>query len=186
MMGIEYAASLGFRIKLNVVVLRGVNDGEVIDLADFALSRGFDITYIEEMPLGKIDSHQRNDTQFFSELIRQQIALRYVLTPVSDTTGGPARYCAVEGQTSKIGFISPLSNNFCGDCNRVRLTAEGKLLLCLGNDHSLDLKALIRRYPGEHDQLRSAIVNAMTNKPEKHHFDPERVDIVRFMNMTGG
>jgi len=185
--GIDAAQRAGFdNIKLNAVVLAGVNDQEVVDLARFAVEGGMDISFIEEMPLGEIDSHRRADTQFFSDRIRDMLADIYDLVPSAETTGGPSRYMRVRGTGSKIGFISPMSNNFCASCNRVRLTVEGKLLLCLGNEHSLDLKALVRRYPGDEDRLRDAIVAAIGRKPEKHHFDPERVDIVRFMNATGG
>ncbi|KJS05234.1 MAG: molybdenum cofactor biosynthesis protein A [Gammaproteobacteria bacterium BRH_c0] len=185
--GIEAARQAGFEnIKLNVVVLAGVNDHEVEDLARFAIDRGMDISFIEEMPLGHIDSHQRADTQFFSDRILDTLSRAWTLVPSTESTGGPSRYHRVQGTESKIGFISPMSNNFCASCNRVRLTVEGKLLLCLGNEHDLDLKALVRRFPGEADRLKDAIIGAIGRKPEKHHFDPDRVDIVRFMNATGG
>ncbi len=184
--GIDAAQARGFHIKLNAVVLAGVNDDEVLPLARYAVERGMDISYIEEMPLGQIDSHSRADTRFFSDRIRDRLADAFELMPSAETTGGPSRYYRVQGSGAKIGFISPLSNNFCASCNRVRLTAEGRLLLCLGNEDSLDLKALVRRHPGDGERLRHAIVTAIGRKPEKHHFDPERVDIVRFMNATGG
>ncbi|MCK9502853.1 MAG: GTP 3',8-cyclase MoaA [Porticoccaceae bacterium] len=185
--GIEAAQRASFeKIKLNAVVLAGVNDDEVADLARFAVDRGMDISFIEEMPLGNIDSHRRSDTQIFSDSIREKLAGIYTLTSSTETTGGPSRYFRVSGTGSKIGFISPMSNNFCGSCNRVRLTVEGKLLLCLGNENAVDLKAVVRRYPGEMDRLKDAIVKAIAHKPEKHYFDAERVDIVRFMNATGG
>lgn len=185
--GIRAAIDAGFEgIKLNAVVLRGVNDGEVADLARFAVDNGLDISYIEEMPLGHIDSHQRRDTQMFSEWIRETLARHHDLMPSAESTGGPSRYYRVQGTDSKIGFISPMSNNFCASCNRVRLTVEGRLLLCLGNEDSRDLKALVRRYPGDDRVLKEAIVEAIGRKPEKHHFDPDRVDVVRFMNATGG
>lgn len=185
--GIEAARRAGFEnIKLNAVVLAGVNDHEVEDLARFAIDRGMDISFIEEMPLGHIDSHQRSDTQFFSDRTLDTLSRAWTLIPSAESTGGPSRYHRVQGTQSKIGFISPMSNNFCASCNRVRLTVEGKLLLCLGNEHDLDLKALVRRYPGEIDRLKDAIIGAIGRKPEKHHFDADRVDIVRFMNATGG
>lgn len=185
--GVDAAQKAGFaRIKLNAVVLAGINDSEVEALARFAIERELDISFIEEMPLGYIDSHQRRETQCFSEAIRARLERHYNLTPTLETTGGPSRYYLVAGSEAKIGFISPMSNNFCASCNRVRLTVEGKLLLCLGNDHAMDLKALVRRYPGDVEKLKGAIVAAIASKPEKHHFDPGRVDIVRFMNATGG
>ena len=185
--GIESAQKAGFaNIKLNAVILAGVNDGEILDLAKFAINGDMDISFIEEMPLGDIDSHRRAETQVFSEKIKEVLSGHYSLVSSAETTGGPARYYRIQGRTSKVGFISPMSNNFCSSCNRVRLTVEGKLLLCLGNDHSVDLKKVIRSHPGDRTALKSAIVQAIGGKPERHHFDPEKVDIVRFMNMTGG
>ena len=108
------------------------------------------------------------------------------MTDSVETTGGPSRYVRVAGSDSKIGFISPMSNNFCDSCNRVRMTAEGRLLLCLGNEQSMDLRAVMRSHPGDSALLRSKIVQALQDKPERHEFDPNRTDIVRFMNMTGG
>ncbi|MGB2155235.1 MAG: GTP 3',8-cyclase MoaA, partial [Porticoccaceae bacterium] len=130
--GIQAAASAQFeRVKLNAVILAGFNDDEILDLAQFAVDNQMDISFIEEMPLGEISSHQRASTQITSEQIRDQLAQRFHLLDSAETTGGPSRYVAVAGTESKIGFISPLSNNFCSSCNRVRLTAEGRLLLCL-------------------------------------------------------
>ena len=185
--GIQAATEAKFqRVKLNAVILAGFNDDEVLDLARFAIEREMDISFIEEMPLGEISSHQRATTQITSETIREQLSREFTLIDSAETTGGPSRYARVANTESKIGFISPLSNNFCSTCNRVRLTAEGRLLLCLGNEHSVDLRAVLRTYPGDSERLKETIVEAMDNKPERHYFDPEQVDIVRFMNMTGG
>lgn len=184
--GIDSARALGFAIKLNTVVLAGVNDQEVNALARYAVEQGMDISFIEEMPLGHIDSHRRADTRFFSERIRERLANEFDLVASTETTGGPSRYFRVQGHSSRIGFISPLSNNFCTGCNRVRLTVEGRLLLCLGNEDAVDLKTVVRAHPGDSERLEKAIRAAIGHKPEKHHFDPERVDIVRFMNATGG
>ena len=185
--GIQAATEAQFqRVKLNAVILAGFNDDEVLDLARFAIEREMDISFIEEMPLGEISSHQRATTQITSETIREQLSREFTLIDSAETTGGPSRYARVANTESKIGFISPLSNNFCSTCNRVRLTAEGRLLLCLGNEHSVDLRAVLRNYPGDSERLKETIVEAMDNKPERHYFDPEQVDIVRFMNMTGG
>jgi cyclic pyranopterin phosphate synthase len=185
--GIQAATEAKFqRVKLNAVILAGFNDDEVLDLARFAIEREMDISFIEEMPLGEISSHQRATTQITCETIREQLSREFTLTDSAETTGGPSRYARVANTESKIGFISPLSNNFCSTCNRVRLTAEGRLLLCLGNEHSVDLRAVLRNYPGDSERLKETIVEAMDNKPERHYFDPEQVDIVRFMNMTGG
>jgi cyclic pyranopterin phosphate synthase len=185
--GIAAARRAGFAaIKLNAVVLAGSNDHEVADLARFALDGGMDIAFIEEMPLGHIDSHRRRDTQCFSERIREALARTWELLPSAESTGGPARYFRVRGSANKIGFISPMSQNFCSHCNRVRLTAEGQLLLCLGEDRSLDLRRLVRANPGNLEPLKEAIVAAMGRKPERHNLDSGRIDVVRFMNATGG
>jgi len=185
--GIEAAIDAGFkRVKLNAVILDGFNQDEVVDLAQYAISNGLDISFIEEMPLGAISSHQRKNTQISSQYIKDQLISRFNLLESTDKTGGPSRYMQVVGSQSRIGFISPISDNFCASCNRVRLTAEGRLLLCLGNEHSVDLRAVIRAYPGHTEPLKAAIIKAMQIKPERHHFDPQRTDIVRFMNMSGG
>ena len=185
--GIDAAGAAQFKkIKLNAVILAGFNDDEVLDLAQFAVDRGMDISFIEEMPLGEISSHKRVNTQITSSQIREQLDSKFTLTDSAETTGGPSRYARVANSESKIGFISPMSNNFCESCNRVRMTAEGRLLLCLGNEHSLDLREILRAHPGDAELLKSSIITAIADKPERHYFDPEQVDIVRFMNMTGG
>ena len=186
--GIEAAREAGFRIKLNSVILRGRNDGEIPELIDFALSRGLDISFIEEMPLGEIDEHSRQAAYMSSEAVRERIREHYDLLSSPDTTAGPSRYWRIPGHDSRIGFISPHSHNFCHLCNRVRLTVEGRLLLCLGNEHSMDLKPLLRETPHDNDEpVRDAIVRAMDLKPFGHDFNLEEGEqLVRFMNMTGG
>ncbi|NVK41759.1 MAG: GTP 3',8-cyclase MoaA [Oceanospirillaceae bacterium] len=186
--GIAAAQEAGFtRIKLNAVVLKGRNDDEILDLVDFARDRELDISFIEEMPLGNISEHDRGETYCSSDDVRALIEDVYPLLPTTESTGGPSRYWRMADSDSRIGFISPHSHNFCGDCNRVRVTVEGKLLLCLGNEDAVDLKAQLRRYPGDVDRLKETIVNAIQKKPERHHFSHEGdVQIVRFMNMTGG
>lgn len=186
--GIDAAQRAGFeRIKLNAVILRGRNDDEVLDLVDFAVDRGLDLSFIEEMPLGRIQEHARDETFVASAELRDIIQQRYPLHASPEQTGGPSRYWRIPGQTIRIGFISPHSHNFCHLCNRVRLTAEGRLLLCLGNEHSVDLRAVLREFPDDADRLRESIVAAMALKPERHHFTlQDEPQIVRFMNMTGG
>ena len=185
--GIDCALESGFnKVKLNAVILDGVNDDEILDLADYAVERNMDISYIEEMPLGHISSHHRADTQIESKSIKEKLAEKYSLTPTTESTGGPSRYSQVSGSNSKIGFISPMSDNFCSGCNRVRLTVEGQLLLCLGNEHSLDLRAIVRSDSFTEEKLKDAIVSAIGRKPERHYFDPEDTQIVRFMSATGG
>ena len=185
--GIDCALESGFnKVKLNAVILDGVNDDEILDLADYAVARDMDISYIEEMPLGHISSHHRADTQIESKSIKEKLAEKYSLTPTTESTGGPSRYSQVSGSKSKIGFISPMSDNFCSGCNRVRLTVEGQLLLCLGNEHSLDLRAIVRSDSFTEEKLKDAIISAIGRKPERHYFDPEDTQIVRFMSATGG
>jgi len=185
--GIEAARVAQFKkLKLNAVILAGFNDDEVIDLANYAVDRGMDISFIEEMPLGEITSHQRAQTQISSEQIRQQLESQFTLLDSAETTGGPSRYLRVANTASKIGFISPMSNNFCESCNRVRLTVEGRFLLCLGNQHSADLRQILRSYPGDIERLKARILDAIQHKPERHYFDTEEPQILRFMNMTGG
>jgi cyclic pyranopterin phosphate synthase len=187
--GIDAANAAGFeRTKLNCVVMQGRNDHEINDLVAFAIDRGVDITFIEEMPLGTISEHSRAESFYSSEQVRERIAERYTLVNSTETTSGPSRYWRVaEAPHIRIGFISPHSHNFCATCNRVRVTVEGRLLLCLGNEHSADLKAVLRANPGQPDKLEKAIVNAMQLKPWKHNFElNDDVQVVRFMNMTGG
>ena len=186
--GIDAACEQGFeRLKLNAVILKGRNDDEILDLVAFARHREIDLSFIEEMPLGQIKEHDRALALMTSAEIREQIREHHALTPLQVSTGGPSRYFQLEETATRIGFISPHSHNFCSQCNRVRLTAEGRLLLCLGNEHSVDLRALVRDPSVDDDALQQAIVQAMDLKPEKHEFNlEEEPQIVRFMNMTGG
>ncbi|UYG00350.1 GTP 3',8-cyclase MoaA [Halomonas sp. GD1P12] len=186
--GIRAAKEVGFeRIKLNAVILKGRNDDEVLDLVDFARREGLDISFIEEMPLGDVSDHSRAETFYSSDDVKALIEARYPLMPSTVTTPGPSRYFKMSDSDSHIGFISPHSHNFCDSCNRVRVTVEGRLLLCLGNEHSVDLRAVLRRHPGDMDALKRAIIHALPLKPERHHFTTDGdVQVVRFMNMTGG
>jgi cyclic pyranopterin phosphate synthase len=172
---------------LNSVILRGRNDDEVLALVDFARTRELDISFIEEMPLGHISEHDRAESFCSSAELRAIIEARYPLTASLDSTGGPSRYWRMADSATRVGFISPHSHNFCHLCNRVRLTVEGRLLLCLGNEHSADLRAVMRARPGDAQALPDAIVQAMALKPERHHFALDgEPQIVRFMNTTGG
>ncbi|TVU70677.1 GTP 3',8-cyclase MoaA [Cobetia crustatorum] len=185
--GIRAARDEGFRIKLNAVVLKGRNDHEVVELVEFARQEGLDISFIEEMPLGEVSDHGREETFCSSDDVQARIEERYPLIPTLEDSLGPARYFRMADSESRVGFISPHSHNFCSTCNRVRVTVEGRLLLCLGNEHSLDLREIMRRYPDDIEPLKAAIIDAMHLKPERHHFTTNGdVQIVRFMNMTGG
>ncbi|RRC97446.1 GTP 3',8-cyclase MoaA [Amphritea balenae] len=187
--GIDAAIAAGFeRIKLNAVVLKGRNDDEVLDLVEFARHKGVDITFIEEMPLGAITEHDREEAYCSSDELHQIISQRYDLIDSTEKTGGPSHYYRMPDSDSRVGFISPHSHNFCSECNRVRMTVEGRLLLCLGNEHSMDLRQVMRDHPDNIEVLKQHMIQAMDLKPEQHHFDlsEEQPQIVRFMNMTGG
>ncbi|MXY89636.1 MAG: GTP 3',8-cyclase MoaA [Gammaproteobacteria bacterium] len=186
--GIDAAIAAGFdRLRINSVIMRGYNDDEVLPLVEYALDRGLDIAFIEEMPLGEASDHDREDTICSNDWVREQIESRYTLLDSAVKTAGPSRYVQVVGSKSRIGFISPVTHNFCADCNRVRVTVEGRLLLCLGNEHSMDLRAILRDSDKDFEDLKAAIVAAMDLKPERHYFyDKEHAQPVRLMNMTGG
>ncbi len=186
--GIDAAQAAGFKhTKINSVILNGRNEDEVLDLLEFCRKRQLDISFIEEMPLGLIDDHDRALTYCSSDAVRASIAQRYELTPSDDSTAGPSKYYTMPGSDIRVGFISPHSHNFCADCNRVRVTVEGRLLLCLGNEHSVDLKSILRAEECDQKLLQQAIIDAMQLKPEKHHFNlHDAPQILRFMSMTGG
>lgn len=186
--GIEAAREAGFeRVKLNTVVLKGRNHDEVQALAAYVLERGLDITFIEEMPLGEV-GRDRGEAYCSSDEVRAVLAEQYRLIESAESSGGPARYLRVDGYpNSRIGFISPHSHNFCDTCNRVRLTTEGRLLLCLGHENALDMRALVRRYPDSDEPVRDALERALQYKPARHEFSVGGdVQVLRFMNATGG
>ncbi len=185
--GIEAAREAGFKkLKLNAVIMKGRNDDEIIDLARYALEREMDISYIEEMPLGHV-THSRNESFFSSDQVRQVLASEFELTESVSKTGGPSRYFQVAGYENRIGFISPHSHNFCDSCNRVRVTTEGRLLLCLGQEHSMDLREVIRSNLGDMNKLKQAIIQSMEIKPKGHDFDIKAQPVLfRHMSVTGG
>lgn len=186
--GIEAAREAGFeRIKLNSVIMKGRNDDEVLALVEYCLARGLDISFIEEMPLGHV-GRDRGESFCSSDEVRELIAARYDIIDSAEQSGGPSRYIRLSGHNdSRIGFISPHSHNFCATCNRVRLTAEGRFLLCLGHENSIDLRGLLRRYPETDQPLQVAIEKALMKKPLMHEFSAEGdVQVLRFMNASGG
>ncbi len=186
--GIDAALDAGFeKLKINSVILRGRNEDEVCDLLEFAGSRGMDISFIEEMPLGVIGDHDRAAVFFSSDETRSALERRFSLLPSPERSGGPSRYFRVRETGTLVGFISPHSHNFCGDCNRVRLTCEGRLLLCLGQEHSVDLRRVLREHPGDEEALRQAVQDSMDIKPKGHDFDLRGAPVLlRYMNLTGG
>ena len=186
--GIEAAKQAGFdNIKLNTVLMRGVNDDEALPLLEFAIAQGIDISYIEEMPLGEVD-HTRGSTYVSNEATLRLLQTRYQLIGSTETTGGPARYWRIPGMQTRVGFISPHSHNFCESCNRVRITCKGELYLCLGQEDKVDLMPLLRTFPHDDEPVIEAILGAMRIKPKGHDFDLRRAApaVVRFMSVTGG
>jgi cyclic pyranopterin phosphate synthase len=186
--GIDAALAAGFRrVKINSVILKHRNHDEVRQLVEFAQSRGMDISFIEEMPIGHIDEHDRAEAYYSSDEILRDLRRHHPLVASDEASGGPSRYYRLNGSPHRIGFISPHSHNFCDSCNRVRLTAEGRLLLCLGQEHSVDLRRIVRAHPLDDAPLREAIVDAMRIKPAGHDFNLEAKPVIfRHMNATGG
>lgn len=186
--GIDSAIDTGFEgIKLNTVLMRNINDDETSDLVQFAIDKNIDISFIEEMPLGEIN-HSRESTYVSNADTLKLLQSEYPLLPSTETTGGPARYWRVAGTKTKIGFISPHSHNFCESCNRVRITCQGELYLCLGQEDKIELMPLLRENPDNDSPLIEAIINSMSIKPKGHDFDLKRAApaVVRFMSHTGG
>lgn len=186
--GIDAAIAAGFeRIRLNAVILRGQNDDDILPLTNFAVDKGVDIAFIEEMPLGQVNAAGKPLEFVASSEIATLLESHYRLTPLaSDAQAGPARYWQLGNTASRLGLISPHSNNFCASCNRLRVTAEGRLLLCLGNEHSISLRDHLRRGDSDSD-IAEQILRALNSKPERHIFDqPDEPQILRFMNASGG
>ena len=183
--GLMAAKQAGFQpIKLNMVALKGINDDEFEDMVEFCLKHDFTLRFIETMPMGETG---QNATNHYLDLqtVKQQLATRYNLVPGVMPGGGPARYMRVVGTDLRIGFITPISQHFCDTCNRVRLSADGTLYLCLGQDDKLELRPLLRQ--GISDEgLRDAILSAIARKPEKHEFRESPSQSVRLMSKTGG
>ncbi|AKH20489.1 GTP 3',8-cyclase MoaA [Sedimenticola thiotaurini] len=186
--GIDAALQAGFdRIKINAVILKHRNHDEVVDLVRFCQERGLDISFIEEMPLGVISEHDRAEAYYSSDQILGDLQQVYRMVPTTETTGGPSRYYRLGDSETRVGFISPHSHNFCDSCNRVRMTAEGRLLLCLGQEHSMDLRRVLRANPLDDAPLRAAIHASMKIKPKGHEFDLTSQPVLfRHMNATGG
>ncbi|MCU7853947.1 MAG: GTP 3',8-cyclase MoaA [Candidatus Thiodiazotropha sp. (ex Monitilora ramsayi)] len=186
--GIDAALEADFdRVKINAVILKHHNHDEITDLVRFAQDRGMDISFIEEMPLGHVGDHDRAAVYYSSDQILLDLQEHYELTATTENSGGPARYYRINGSPYRVGFISPHSHNFCDHCNRVRLTAEGRLLLCLGQEHSVDLRRVVRAHPMDDEPLQQAIIDSMLIKPKGHEFDLSTKPIIfRHMNATGG
>jgi cyclic pyranopterin phosphate synthase len=185
--GIEAAAAAGLGIKINMVAMRGINDHEIEPMLHWAHERGYGLTLIEGMPLGEVGM-DRVDAYLPLREMRERLMAKYTLEPTPHRTGGPARYDRVAETGGLIGFITPMSHNFCESCNRVRLTATGQLFMCLGQDAMVDLRAAIR--DGGPDALDRAMDQAMLLKPKGHDFVLDREHtgpaLARHMSVTGG
>ena len=186
--GIQAAKQAGFdNIKLNVVLMRDVNQDETLDLVNFAITQGLDISFIEEMPIGEVN-HSRANSFVSNQETLAAIQQHFALVASTQSTGGPARYWQIPNTKTKLGFISPHSHNFCESCNRVRISCKGELFLCLGQEDKVDLMPILRAHPDDDTPLIEAIVQSMQVKPEGHDFDLNRTQpaVVRFMSHTGG
>ena len=188
--GIDAAQKAGLRVKINTVALKGFNEDELFTLVQWCAERDMDLTFIEVMPMGDIGNEDRLDQYWKLTDLRAQLAQQYTLTDLAERTGGPARYVQLEETGQKIGFITPLTHNFCESCNRVRLTCTGELYMCLGQEDMADLRAPLRNNPADDAPLEQAIRNAIAHKPKGHDFDYSRqaVDgqMSRHMSHTGG
>lgn len=185
MAGLMSAKGAGLSpIKINMVVMAGVNDDEVEDMVEFCLQHDFTLRFIETMPMGDTG---RSASEHYIDLqtVRQRLEKRFDLLPGVMPGGGPARYVQVAGTDLKIGFITPISQHFCESCNRVRLSVDGTLYLCLGQEDKVELRPLLRRGIGD-TELEQAIVSAIAKKPERHEFREKPEQVVRFMSLTGG
>ncbi len=183
--GLMAAKDAGFTpIKINMVVMKDVNDDEVEDLVDFCIEHDFTLRFIETMPIGDTG---RAATDRFVDLqtVKARLARRYDLLPGVMPGGGPARYVQVAGTNLRIGFITPISQHFCDTCNRVRLSVDGTLYMCLGQEHRFELQPLLRAGCSD-TELDDAILHAIVLKPERHEFNEKPEQVLRFMSMTGG
>ena len=188
--GIEAAQKAGLRVKLNAVALKDFNEDELFDLVNFCAERDVDLTFIEVMPMGDMQGDDHIGKFWALTELREELAKSYTLTPLAERTGGPARYVRLEETGQKVGFITPLSHNFCESCNRVRMTCTGDLYTCLGQDGKSDLKTPLRTHPGDAEYLENAIRAAIALKPKGHDFDYSREKTsgltARHMSHTGG
>ncbi|HUD28288.1 MAG TPA: GTP 3',8-cyclase MoaA [Novosphingobium sp.] len=186
--GLAAAREAGLRVKLNTVALKGINEHEIADLVAWAHGQGFDATLIEVMPLGEVEE-DRIDHYLPLLAVQDDLARRWTLTPSGHRTGGPARYWDVAETGGRLGLITPLTNNFCEGCNRIRVTATGQLYACLGGNEQVDLRAALRSENPDH-ALTEALDVAMKIKPARHHFAIDQRGaapaLPRHMSMTGG
>ena len=187
--GIDAAQKAGLRVKINTVALKGFNEDELFTLAEWCAARDMDLTFIEVMPMGDLGGEDRVGQYWSLNDLRQQLEQQYTLTDLAHRTGGPARYVRAEESGQQIGFITPLTHNFCESCNRVRLTCTGELFMCLGQEDNADLRAPLRSSESD-APLEEAIRAAIERKPKGHDFDYSRQkadgQVSRHMSHTGG
>ncbi len=188
--GIDAAQKAGLRVKINAVALKGFNDVELLTITKWCAERDMDLTWIEVMPMGDIGNEDRLDQYWKLDDLRDRLREHYTVTDLPDSTGGPARYVRLEETGQRIGFITPLTHNFCESCNRVRLTCTGELFMCLGQEDNADLRAALRDNPDSEAPLEDAIRSAILLKPKGHDFDYSRQSVdgkmSRHMSHTGG
>ena len=183
--GIEAAQASGIRIKINMVALKGLNDQEFEHMLSWCGDKGMDLTLIETMPLGEVEE-DRTERYMPLDSVRRRLEERFTLIPTLYRTGGPARYYEVKETRGRIGFITPLTNNFCAGCNRIRITATGTIFGCLGHDQRVELRDLLRS--GGADAVQAALDALIAAKPQRHQFDIGRAApaVQRHMSVTGG
>ncbi|MCB2100792.1 MAG: GTP 3',8-cyclase MoaA [Rhodobacterales bacterium] len=187
MQGLDAATAAGLKIKINAVAMRGLNEDAFDELVRWCGARGYDLTFIETMPMGDVDGYRVDQYLPLTE-VRRRLEALWTLTDVPDRTGGPARYARVAETGGRVGFITPMTHNFCESCNRVRLTCTGQLYMCLGQEDSADLRAALRRSEGD-DAVLAAIDEAIGRKPKGHDFIIDRHNrpaVGRHMSVTGG
>ena len=188
--GLDAAQRAGLRVKINAVALKGFNEDELFTMTQWCASRDMDLTWIEVMPMGDMGETDRIGQYWSLNDVRDALRTQYTLTDLTERSGGPARYVRIEETGQKVGFITPLSHNFCESCNRVRLTCTGELYMCLGQEDMADLRAPLRDHPNTSEPLENAIRRAIERKPKGHDFDYSRQQISgqmsRHMSHTGG
>jgi cyclic pyranopterin phosphate synthase len=189
MAGLDAAKRVGLKVKINAVALRGINEDEIDDLVAWCGSEGFDLVLIEVMPMGDIGGETRLEQYLPLSLVRARLEQRWTLDDSDYRTGGPARYTTVRETGGRLGFITPLTHNFCESCNRVRLTCTGTLFMCLGQEDAADLRTPVRQSESD-EPLERAIREAIDRKPKGHDFiidrRHQRPAIARHMSVTGG
>jgi len=188
--GIDAAQAAGLHVKINAVALKGFNESELPSMTAWCADRGIDLTWIEVMPMGDLGNEDRLGQYWSLKDVRKSYENHYTVTDLAESTGGPARYVRLEETGQKIGFITPLSHNFCESCNRVRITCTGEIFMCLGQEDVADLRAPLRNHPDDDAPLKDAIRAAINLKPKGHDFDYSRQKLdgqmPRHMSHTGG